>query len=138
MTVLRPQAPGIPVPTPSATSAPYWEACADGVLTFQRCDACGAIPARATTVCASCSARSLSWVPSRGEGSLYSWTVVWRPADPTFTVPYAPAIVTLDEGWWLMSAVVGCTPDELLADMRLRVEFHPAGSGIVLPYVTPA
>jgi uncharacterized OB-fold protein len=136
--MLQPQAPGIPVPTPSSTSAPYWDACRRGELVFQRCDRCETIALRPTTVCGNCLGRSLSWVHSSGLGRLYSWTVVWRPQHPSFQVPYAPAIVALDEDWFMMSAVVGCEPEELRADMRVAVEFHPASDEISLPYFRPA
>ena len=52
-------------------------------------------------------------------------------------MPYAPAIVELDEGFWLMTAIVGCEPEELRADLRVAVEFHPAGDEVVLPYFRP-
>lgn len=134
---LQPQSVGIPAPNPSPSSRPYWDAAVRGELVYQRCDACGTIPLRPTTVCGNCLGRSLTWTPSAGTGSLYSWTVVWRPQHPSFTVPYAPAIVELDEGFRMMSAVVGCMPDELEAGMRLTVEFHPASKTIALPYFRP-
>jgi hypothetical protein len=81
--------------------------------------------------------RSLSWVRSAGRGTLYSWTIVWRPQRPSFTVPYAPAIVTLAEGFRVMSSIVGCEPEDLAADMPLAVEFHPASDEISLPYFRP-
>jgi hypothetical protein len=52
-------------------------------------------------------------------------------------VPYAPAIVSMDEGWWHIAAVVGCEPGDLAEGMRLAVEFHPASDGITLPYYRP-
>jgi uncharacterized OB-fold protein len=76
----------------------------------------------------------LTWETSSGRGILYSWTVVWRPQHPAFQTPYAPAIMAMDEGWWLVTAVIGCPPESLEADMPLEVEFHPAGGGIWLPY----
>jgi uncharacterized protein len=135
--MLGPQAIGIPVPNPSAASKPYWEGCARGELLFQRCGDCGTIALRPATVCGHCLGRSLSWARSSGQGTLYSWTVVWRPQRPSFTVPYAPAIVALDEGFRMVSAVVGCEPDELTADMPVAVEFHPASDDIFLPYFRP-
>ena len=135
--MLEPQSPGIPVPTPSPASAPYWDAAQRGELVFQRCDECGAIALRPSKMCASCLGHSLSWAPSAGLGRLYSWTVVWRPQHPSFQVPYVPAIIALDEGWFMMSAVVGCEPDELEADMGLAVEFHAASDEINLPYFRP-
>ena len=134
---LQPQSPGIPVPAPSPVSAAYWDACSRGELVFLRCDTCQTIARRPTTICGSCQGRSLSWVPSSGRGRLYSWTVVWRPQHPSFHVPYAPAIVELDEGWWMMSAIIGCPPEDLQADMALHVEFHQASDEINLPYFRP-
>jgi len=134
---LQPQAVGIPVPNPSAASRPYWEAAKRGELVYQRCDECGTIAARPATICGECLSRSLSWARSAGSGALYSWTVVWRPPHPSFTVPYAPAVVELDEGWRMMSAVVGCSPDDLGPGLRLAVEFHPASDEISLAYFRP-
>jgi len=135
--VLVPQPVGIPVPRPSMRSAPYWEAAARHELVYQRCDACGTIARKPTSVCGVCLGASLSWVPSSGRGTLYSWTVVWRPQHPSFTVPYAPCVVEVEEGWFLLSSVIGCGPDDLLDGMALEVEFHPAGGEIWLPYVRP-
>ena len=93
MTSLEAQQPGIPAPHPGRLSQRYWDGCRDGELWFQRCDTCGTIPARPTSICPHCYGRSLSWERSAGLGSLYSWTVVWRPQHPAFRVPYAPAII---------------------------------------------
>jgi uncharacterized OB-fold protein len=92
-------------------------------------------PARS---CAACGAAALSWEPSAGRGTLYSWTVVWRPQHPSFAVPYAPAIVELDEGAYVMSAMIGCEPDDLRAGMPVVVEFHAASDEVTLPYFRPA
>ena len=135
--LLGPQPIGIPVPTPSARSAPYWEALRRGVLTFQRCGRCATIPAKAAVICPNCTSSDLTWAPSSGLGTLYSWTIVWRPQHPTFEVPYVPCIVELDEGWFLMSSLIGCRLEDIEAGMRLGVECHPASDEITLPYVRP-
>ncbi|HEY8524937.1 MAG TPA: OB-fold domain-containing protein [Acidimicrobiales bacterium] len=137
MTTLKAQKPGIPVGVPSPLTQPYWDACARGELVYQRCEACGLILERPSTVCGACLGRKLSWARSSGRGELYSWTVVWRPQHPAFEVPYAPAIVALDEGWYHVAAVIGCEPEDLRAGMRLAVEFHPASDEITLPYYRP-
>jgi uncharacterized OB-fold protein len=137
MSTLQPQPIGIPTGRTSAAAEPYWEGCRQHELRYQRCARCGAIAVRPSVVCTSCRSDELVWEVSAGTGRLYSWTVVWRPQQPAFQVPYAPAIVELDEGYWLMSAVIGCEPDDLRADLRVRVEFHPANDEITLPYVRP-
>jgi uncharacterized protein len=137
MTLLKAQAVGIPTPHPSVHSQPYWDGCRQGQLLYQRCTSCGSVGFRPSTVCGNCRGTSLRWERSVGRGALYSWTVVWRPPDPAFAVPYAPAIVRLDEEFWLMSAIIGCQPEELHEGMRLQVAFHPASDTITLPYFTP-
>ncbi len=137
MSSLAPNVAGIPIPRTSAGAAPYWEGCRQGELRYLRCDDCGAIPPLPTPICAHCRSRRLSWVASAGRGALYSWTVVWRPQHPAFEVPYAPAIVLLDEGFHLLSAVVGCEPEALAAGLRLRVEFHAVDHEVTLPFFSP-
>jgi uncharacterized protein len=138
VTTLVPQPVGIPVPTTSVRAAPYWEACRRHQLVYQRCRACGYVGPRPFTVCARCRSTETTWEPSAGFGTLYSWTVVWRPQRPAFVVPYAPAIVTMDEGYRTTSAVVGCEPEGLVPGLRLEVEFHPVSEELTLPYFRPA
>jgi uncharacterized protein len=137
LSTLAPQPQGIPVPNPSARSEDYWRACKEGRLTYLRCRSCGFVGLRSFTVCAGCSGIDHERLTSSGRGSLYSWTVVWRAPDPAFRIPYAPAIVELDEGFFAISAVVGCEPEDLVAHMRLSVEFHSVSDAIALPYFAP-
>ena len=136
--LLSPQPEGIPVPRPSRVSQPYWDAARRGELVFQRCGACGVTPPRPVAVCGACGGRDVVWEKSSGLGALYSWTVVWRPQHPSFRIPYAPAVMAVQEGWWLLTSVVGCTAESLKEGMGLEVVFHPAGADIWLPYAQPA
>jgi uncharacterized OB-fold protein len=138
VTLLTPQPAGIPVPNAGHHSRPYWEGCARQRLLYQQCVACAHRSQAAFTVCAQCQATSPVWDESAGRGALYSWTVVWRPPNPAFRVPYAPAIVRLDEDYFMLSAVIGCAPEDLREGLRLQVEFHPASDDVWLPYFRPA
>jgi uncharacterized OB-fold protein len=133
MTLLRPQPPGTPAPVPSIFSAPYWEGCALGELRFLRCANCHLALADAPRICWRCHSRELNWQVSEGRGRLYSWTIVWRPQTPEFEVPYAVAIVDLAEGCSIISAIIGCTPEELVEGMEL----HPNSDHLSLPYFRP-
>lgn len=135
--LLAPSPPGFPMPRPSDRSEPFWSGCREGRLVLPLCSVCGARALRAFAVCPQCSASALAWEQSAGRGTLYSWTVVRRPPHPAFVVPYAPAVVALEEGWWFLSAVVGCAPDELRHGLVLQVEFHPASDDLALPYFRP-
>jgi hypothetical protein len=46
--------------------------------------------------------------------------------------------MAVEEGWWLLTSVIGCRPGDLQEGMPLVVSFHPAGGGIWLPYAEVA
>ena len=55
-------------------------------------------------------------------------------------MPYAIAIVELDEGPRMMSNIVGIpnTPEHLVLDMELRVTFEARGDDMQVPVFRPA
>ena len=138
MTMLEPQLGAVPTPHPSVISQPYWDGCSRRELLFQRCGACGGITHTPAVLCAHCTSRDLTWEPSAGAGAVYSWTMVWRPQTPAFTVPYCPVIVDVDEGWQILSNLIGIEDDAVHVGMRVQVEFHATADGTLLPYFRPA
>ncbi|OBF91795.1 hypothetical protein A5791_14885 [Mycobacterium sp. 852002-51163_SCH5372311] len=136
MTLLHPQSGPVPHAS-SHLSLPFWEACRAGELRYQCCQACGASNFPPTEHCRQCLSDDLIWTVSGGHGEIYSWTVVHRPVTAEFTPPYAPAIVTLDEGYQMLTNIVGVVPDELTIGMRVQVQFHAVGPDITLPYFKP-
>ena len=134
--LLVPQPPEIPAPWPSPVSEPYWAAARLGELWYQRCAGCGHAEFDPAAACRACGGE-LGWARSAGLGTVSSYTVVWRPQQPSFVVPYAPAIVDLDEGYRMLANLVGCTVDAVAVGMRVAVEFHPVSDGFVLPYFRP-
>jgi len=137
MSVLQPQPEGTPLPRPGPMTAPFWAGCTRGELLFQRCGRCGSAVFDPAIRCRRCGGADLIWERSAGHGAVYSWSTVWRPQVPAFRTPYAVAIVDLDEGYQMVSCLVGCEPDDIGVGMRVAVEFHPAGGDIVLPYFRP-
>jgi len=136
--MLGPQTGAIPAPTPSALSQPFWDGCKRGELLYQRCDVCGRATHTPAFICSNCASQSLRWERSSGRGTIYSCTTVWRPQMPAFEVPYVAIIVDLEEGWQLLSNLIGCTVDDAEVGMPVEVEFHPITGGFVLPYFRPA
>ncbi len=128
---------GIPVPRPTVESAPYWDGCRAGELRYRRCAGCGLAVFEPRPICPRCHGTDLPWRTSSGRGTVYSWSVVWRPQTPAFRVPYAPAIIRLDEGFDMVSAVVGCEPEEIRAGLPVEVEFHAVDDVITLPFFSP-
>jgi uncharacterized protein len=137
MTALVPHPEGIPLPQPTATSEPYWDGCKRGELLFQRCQSCGRAIFNPAPICRWCTSSKLEWERSQGIGTVYSWTEVWRPQTPAFATPYVPAIIDLDEGYQMIANVIGCEHDAVKVGMRVSVEFHPIGEGLMLPYFVP-
>jgi uncharacterized OB-fold protein len=136
--MLAPNTSGIPVPRPTLESKPYWAGCRDSELRFRRCTRCGLAVFEPRPLCPRCHGTDLTWEVSAGDGSVYSWSIVWRPQTPAFESPYVPAIVTLDEGFDMLSAIVGCEPGDIGAGQRVRVEFHAVDDVITLPFFGPA
>jgi uncharacterized OB-fold protein len=132
---LRPQSG--PVPNASSqVSVPFWQGCRDGELRYQRCESCGLANFGPTEHCRQCLSPDLHWTKSGGLGEIYSWTVVYRPVSPEFEPPYAPAIITLDEGYQMLTNVVGVAPEDLAVGMRVQVQFHVVDTDLTLPYFT--
>ncbi|MEB3980731.1 Zn-ribbon domain-containing OB-fold protein [Mycobacterium sp. 663a-19] len=130
---LRPQTGPVPHAS-SPVSAPFWQGCRSGELRYQRCEACGAPNFPPSEHCRQCLSHELRWERSSGVGEIYSWTVVHRPVTAEFQPPYAPAIVTLDEGYQMLTNIVGVAPEDLAIGMRVRVQFHAVGPDVTLPY----
>ncbi|MGE2815018.1 Zn-ribbon domain-containing OB-fold protein [Mycobacterium heidelbergense] len=132
---LRPQTGPVPHAS-SPVSSPFWQGCQTGELRYQRCEDCGQSNFPPTEHCRECLSHELRWEHSGGVGEIYSWTVVHRPVTAEFAPPYAPAIVTLDEGYQMLTNIVGVAPEELVVGMRVRVQFHAVGADVTLPYFT--
>jgi uncharacterized OB-fold protein len=128
----------VPVPTPE--TQPFWDGCAAGELRIQRCTDCGKPYFYPRPVCPACGSRNVEWFTASGRATLYSYVINHRAA-PGFAgdVPYAIAVVQLEEGPRMMSNIVGlpATPEALVLDMPLQVTFETRGD-VSLPQFQPA
>ncbi|HMJ35969.1 MAG TPA: OB-fold domain-containing protein [Baekduia sp.] len=61
-----------------------------------------------------------TWRVSAGRGTVYSATVV-RPRDGA---PYGVVLVDLDEGFRMMSRVVGLAPEDVTIGLRVRLAWE--------------
>ena len=81
-----------------------------------------------------CLSPDLDWLRSEGKGTVYSWTIVWRPQTPAFEVPYAVAIVSMAEGYQILSSLVDLDTDDIRLDLPVEVDFRELSDEITLPY----
>lgn len=112
-----------PLPKPSTTSRPFWEAAKRHELTLQRCGACGKFMYYPRPQCPHCFSDRLSWERCSGKGKVYSYTVVRRASSRAFAdAPYILAIVELAEGPRMTTNVVA-PPEQVRVDMPVTVFF---------------
>ena len=132
-----PQTGAIDSPVPGLFSKGFWDACMRHELTYLRCLTCEAAQFNSAPLCRTCGGSNLERRNSEGKGRVRTWSIVWRGPTPAFTVPYAPAIVAVDEGFQMISNIVGCLPEDVSAGLRVHVVFHSISGGAVLPYFAP-
>ena len=135
---LRPQ-PSFPEPD----TEPFWEATKRRELTYQTCDGCSEVVFYPRAHCTGCLSSSLSWNVSKGEGEVYTFSVVMQNRHPAFKDlgPYALAYVDLDEGFRIMTNVVSVENpmEDVECGMRVKLTWIDQGEGnIALPVFEPA
>jgi uncharacterized OB-fold protein len=110
-------------------TAEYFAGAARGELVLPRCDACGQLVWYPERRCPACSGESFTWTPVSGRGQVFSWTVVRRAFLPAFEemVPFVTALVSLDEdpAVRIVSYLVDCEPEAVVADMPVEAVFRP-------------
>lgn len=136
MSQLRPHPIGIPLPSPTPVSRPFWDGCRRGALLYQRCPD-GHPVFNPASRCRVCMSAELTWHESAGTGTVYTWSTVWRPQTPAFATPYAAAIIELDEGYQMIANVIGCDHTQVRVGLRVGVEFHPIGEEYSMAYFSP-
>jgi uncharacterized OB-fold protein len=135
------EAYGKPIPVADPDSAPFWQGCRDHRLLLQHCDDCSHVQFPPSSVCARCGGGALSWKQASGAGKVFSWIVVRHPVPKQVyasDVPYVVALVELTEGVRVPSNIIGCKPEQVVADMPVQVTFKQVADEVVLPLFQPA
>ena len=128
-----------PLPKPSPESRPFGEGCREGRLLAQRCSGCGRLRFPPKAICPHCLSREATWEQMSGRGTVFTFTVFRRLYHPGFAgeLPYAVALVELDEGPRILSNIVNADPEAVHCGMRVRVRFERATDEITLPKFEP-
>jgi len=131
-----------PLPVLDETSAPFWSAAADHVLTVARCGHCGRFTMPPDVVCPHCHASDpgFEFTPVSGRGTVRSWTVVRQALLPGFDddLPFVLVDVELVEQADLR--LIGRLldgPDALSTDLHVgaavAVAFEDLAPGVAIP-----
>ncbi|MGI8552082.1 MAG: Zn-ribbon domain-containing OB-fold protein, partial [Dehalococcoidia bacterium] len=78
--------------------------------------------------CTHCLSQKLSWKTSKGEGTVYTYSVVRQNRQPAFKSlgAYAIAFVDLDEGFRILTNIVGVADPtkDIQIGQRVRVDWE--------------
>ena len=112
-----------PLPKPTPTSLPFWEAAKRHELLLQHCTGCGTFIYYPRDRCPQCLSDHLEWERVSGRGKLYSYTIVRRASTRSFAdQPYVLAIVELDEGPH-MTTNLDAPPEKIKIGMPVTIYF---------------
>ena len=102
-----------------------WQA--RGELRFQRCGACLTWIHLPRLLCPECGSEDLTWEPSTGVGTIYSWTRTHRAFNPAFAPepPYVCALVDLAEGVRVLTLLVDAPAGDIAIGAPVIVSFEP-------------
>jgi uncharacterized OB-fold protein len=121
-------------------SAPFWDATRERRLTVQRCADCERWIWYPRSACTGCLGEDLRWTRVSGAGSVYAVSVHHRPgvAEMKGRVPYAVALVDLQEGVRMLTNVVDCDPESVQIGQQVSLAWESLSDGRNLPVFVPA
>ncbi|MFZ5747621.1 MAG: Zn-ribbon domain-containing OB-fold protein [Pseudomonadota bacterium] len=127
-----------PLPVPDPETRPFWDGMRAHRLMVQRA-ANGDYLFPPVTFAPGGLDRP-EWVEASGKGTVFSWITVRHPVPRDVyadKVPYVVALVTLDEGCRIPANIVGCTPEDVAAGMKVEIVFNDVTPEITLPAFRP-
>jgi uncharacterized OB-fold protein len=125
-----------PLPQPSELTAGFWAAARRRELVRPLCGGCGRSFFTPQVACPHCLCEDWTWARSSGRGVVYSATVVHRAPYPGFETPYELAMVDVEEGWTMLSDLVGTDGRPTPIGTPVRVDWLDLGA-VVLPVFRP-
>lgn len=122
----------------NATTSPlatYIEHLEKGELAYQFSPEANAAIFYPRVICPFTGSDKLEWRISKGTGTVYATTVVY----PQKGDPYNVALISVDEGFRMMSRVADIAPLDVRIGMRVKFRVHPAADDEPpYPVFTPA
>ena len=126
------------LPQRTSENARLWDSCLQRAMELQRCSSCRAFRYYPAPICPECASLDFDWERITGRGTVYSFTWVYRAA-PGFErdVPYAYALVQLEEGPVMATNIVNVGEDELAIGMPVTIHYRDVTPEFTLPLFEP-
>lgn len=124
----------------SKHAEPFWEATKDKKLLIQWCTATDKGIHYPRQLSPYTLEDTLEWREASGKAEVYAVTVVHKPSMPPMMakVPYAVALVDLEEGVRMMTEIVNCNPEEIKVGDKVQVTWEELPGGRHMPVFEPA
>jgi uncharacterized OB-fold protein len=128
-----------PKPLVDNWNKPFWDACAEGKLTLQRCRATGKCFFPPAPVSPFTGRPDWEWITASGHGTLWSFVIFHQSYFPEMRdeLPYPVVMVKLDEGPYLLTNIDALKSEDLKIGMRMTVRFPGGPEGFALPQFGP-
>jgi uncharacterized protein len=132
--------PARPLPQIDDDGRAYWAGLAAGRLLLQHCLDCGHVQFYQRALCGRCLGSRLEHRAASGQGTIYSFSTVYRPPAPEFKddVPYTVVLVELAEGPRMLSSLVDCAPERVTIGIPVEIVYDRISDEVTLPRFRPA
>jgi uncharacterized protein len=120
-----------------ADSAEFWDRAAGGELVVRWCTSCDRPFHYPRPFCPRCWSTDIEWRATSGRATVYAITVIRQNGAPPFNerLPYAVALVDLDEGVRLLANIEG-DPDTVKIGQAVELTFREE-DGLAVPVFRP-
>jgi uncharacterized OB-fold protein len=129
-----------PLPVASGETKPFWDACKEGKFLIQKCKTCNEYQYHYRAFCSHCWFGEIQDIESKGDGNIWSFTVINRNRSPGFIddVPYVVAMIEIEGGLKIISNVINCDPWKVYIGMPVKLTFTKATEEWTLPMFEPS
>ena len=137
----RPWACTKPMPIPTPTAKPFWDALAEHTIRIQYSPSRNRYVFYPRVLAPGHAGRRPGMARDQRGGTLYTYTVAHRPVAPHFAddVPQLLAVVEWDEGPRFSTEIVNARPEEVSVGMRVKpVFFDYPDDGVTMLRYEPA
>ena len=123
--MLRFASDGRPLPVPTPTSQPFFDAARKGELRLQRCPRDGFFY-YPRSHCPRCLGTDWSWQATSGRGTVHAFTVDRVGHDPAQRghLPLVIAVIELEQGPRMTANLVGCEAEAVRVGMPVEASFE--------------